>query len=148
MKEAVVLDATPLGILCHPHNPPMAQSCRTWLQLIHQAGRRVFLPEIVDYEVRREINLRKNQTSLQLLNQFVQKLEYLPLTTVALHQAAELWAQCRLKGQPTASPHSLDADVILSAQAMQIQVPFIIATSNVRHLSQFAPSALWNSIQP
>ncbi len=60
MSDAVVLDATPLGILCHPRNPPQVAACRQWVDDLLIAGRRVLVPEIADYEVRRE--RRRKQT--------------------------------------------------------------------------------------
>jgi predicted nucleic acid-binding protein len=148
MKETVVLDATPLGLLCHPRKTPVARECRNWLNGLNRAGRRVCLPEIADYEVRRELIRRKNQFSLQLLNDPVQRLEYLPISTTIMHRAAELWAQSRSTGMPTAPAHAIDADAILAAQAIELQIPTIVATSNTRHLSRYVKSALWSSIQP
>jgi hypothetical protein len=41
MSAAVVLDSTPLGILCHPRNPPQVMACRQWVNDLLKAGRRV-----------------------------------------------------------------------------------------------------------
>jgi hypothetical protein len=52
--------------------------------------------------------------------------------------AAELWAQSRKAGKPTADPKALDGDVILAAQAKLLESggnPVVIATTNVGHLS-------------
>ena len=75
--------------------------------------------------------------------------EYLPLTTVATRKAAELWAQARQQGQQTAADAALDADVILAGQALTLAVPnFVVATTNVGHLSRFAPAEAWHNIVP
>lgn len=148
MSAAVVLDSTPLGILCHPRNPPHAQNCRQWLDSLLAAGRRVLIPEIADYEVRRELLRRNSQIAISLLDQYGAKLEYVPLTTDAMRRAASLWAQARNTGQQTASNDALDADVILAAQALGLNVPFIVATSNPAHLSRFVPADLWSQIAP
>jgi predicted nucleic acid-binding protein len=58
-----------------------------------------------------------------------------------MRRAAELWADVRRRGQPTADPRSLDADVILSAQAEG--VGGIVATENVSHLSRFVDAREW-----
>lgn len=55
MNDAVVLDSTPLGILCNPRNTPQVLDCRQWLADLLAAGRRVIVPEITDYEIRREL---------------------------------------------------------------------------------------------
>lgn len=60
MSAAIVLDAGPLGILCHPQNPPAALACRLWVDDLLAKGRRVVVPEIADYEVRRELLLRNS----------------------------------------------------------------------------------------
>jgi hypothetical protein len=55
-------------------------------------GRRVIVPEIADYEVRREL-LRANRVSgLARLDGLARLLEYLPLTTAAMRQAVVFWA--------------------------------------------------------
>ena len=57
-------------------------------------------------------------SSIARLDGLASKIEYLPLTTAAMRIAAELWAQGRQSGQPTADPKELDGDVILAAQAL------------------------------
>jgi predicted nucleic acid-binding protein len=107
-------------------------------------GTRVIIPEIADYEVRRELLRAKKERGLARLDALANRLEYLPLTTAAIRQAAVFWAQARQQGQPTADEKALDGDVILAAQAMTLGVAdVVIATTNVGHLSRFAPAALW-----
>src|SRR5687767_2951547 len=118
MADAIVLDATPLGILCHPRNPPLVMACRQWVDDALAGGRRVVVPEIADYEVRRELIRRQSQVALNHLDQLALRLEYCPLTTTAMRLAAELWARARSVGQPTAPDPAIDADVILAAQAL------------------------------
>ena len=63
--------------------------------------------------------------------------------------AADLWAQARNRGMATAHPKALDGDVILAAQALNSGMPisdFVVATSNVSHLSQFVPAERWDAI--
>src|SRR5438445_674519 len=82
MSDAVLLDATPLGILCHPRNPPQVMACRQWVADLLAAGRRVIVPEVADYEVRRELLRVQSTVALNHLDQLAQRLEYLPLTTL------------------------------------------------------------------
>lgn len=74
--------------------------------------------------------------------------EYLPITTAAMRRAAEVWAQARQRGQPTAGDNTIDADMILVGQAETIGVRFTVATTNVGHLSRFVPADLWQNIAP
>ena len=55
MSAAVVLNADPAGILSNPNSTHRVMKCRQWLVDWLVAGRRVLLPEVVDYEVRREL---------------------------------------------------------------------------------------------
>ncbi len=63
--------------------------------------------------------------------------------------AAQLWAEARLRGRPTAEPSALDGDVILAAQAILLEnegYKVVIATTNVGHLSQFIDAQEWRAI--
>jgi predicted nucleic acid-binding protein len=110
-------------------------------------GVRVIVPEIADYEVGREL-LRANKVrGLARLDALVAKVEHLPLTTAAMRQAATFWAKARQQGEPAAADKALDGDVILAGQAATVgAVNVVIATTNVGHLSRFAPAALWPAI--
>jgi hypothetical protein len=66
-------------------------ACRQWAATVQAAGRHVVVPEIPDYEVRRELLPANKSRSLALPDQLAQQLDYLPLTTAALRKAAELW---------------------------------------------------------
>jgi predicted nucleic acid-binding protein len=108
---------------------------------------RVIIPEIADYEIRREL-LRANKTQgLSHLDALAGLLEYLPITTQAMRQAALFWAQARQQGQPTAGDNTIDGDMILATQAVTLGVTdAVIATTNVGHLSRFASAELWQNI--
>ena len=71
-----------------------------------------------------------------------QTLEYLPLTTVAMQRAALLWAQAKhAAGHSTSAGNALDGDVILSAQALEING--IVITENLRHITRFVTAYRW-----
>lgn len=148
MSAAVVLDSGPLGILMNPNRRPHVIACRRWLAALLAGGRRVILPEISDYEVRRELIRINSLGGLKLLDQSAVKLEYLPLNTAAMRLAADLWAQARHLGTPTAPDPALDGNVILAAQALILGVPVVVATTNVSHLARFIPAELWSNITP
>ena len=107
----------------------------------------MLVPEVADYEVRRALLRANKARGLARLDALAALLEYLPLTTAAMRQAAVFWAQARQQGRPTADDKALDGDMILAAQAMTLgATDVVIATTNVGHLSRFAPAALWLDI--
>lgn len=76
---------------------------------------------------------------------------YLSLADSALRLAAQLWAQARNAGMPTADPKELDCDVLIAAQALTIGTStsdLVIATTNVGHLARFVAADLWTNITP
>jgi predicted nucleic acid-binding protein len=151
MSKVIVLDSGPLGLLMQRRGLPLADACRSWAAGHLAAGSTLLVPEIADYEVRREL-LRLNKLAainrLDLFNR-ASSGRYLPLTTSSMRRAAELWAQTRKKGLPTADPKELDADVIVAAQALTAGFPshdLVIATTNPVHLARFAAAELWQNI--
>jgi predicted nucleic acid-binding protein len=109
----------------------------------------VVLPEIIDYEVRRELLRANKLNSIRRLNALKSELTYLPITTEVMLKAAEMWAQVRQQGKPTADNQALDGDVILAAQALLLarqEFPYVIATSNTKHLLLFAEAKNWQEI--
>ncbi len=149
MSAVVLLDAGPLGLLSNPRHPPAVVTCRQWAAALKAAGRRIVVPEITDYEVRRELLRANKWLGISLLDRLGQQLEYLPLSTDAMRRAAELWAQARQQGLPTAGDNTIDADVILAAQALTLgAAAVVIATTNVGHLARFVPADLWQNITP
>ena len=149
MSRVIVLDTGPLGLVTNPKLSAESVACAQWLQVQITSGNRVIIPEIADYEVRREL-LRANKTKgITRLDDLAKFLEYLPITTIAMRQAAQLWAQARQQGQPTAGDKTIDGDMILVAQAITLAIPdVVIATTNVGHLSRFIAAELWQNITP
>ena len=117
MIRAVLLDAGPLSLAANPRLSPTTRACRNWLDLLRQFGISILIPEIADYEVRRELIRARKRKALLRLDELAMELVYLPITTTAMRRAAELWAQVRHVGQPTAADDTIDADMILVAQA-------------------------------
>ena len=149
MAKIVVLDAGPLGLLCDPRPRPDAVACRRWATDLLAAGHRVIIPEITDYEIRRELLRAGRMNSVTALDNLLPWLEYLKLTTPIMRRAAELWAFARQTGQPTAGDNTIDADMILIAQAESLNDPdTVIATTNVGHLARFFPADLWANVAP
>jgi predicted nucleic acid-binding protein len=149
VSQVIILDTGPLGLVTNPKLSAESIACAQWLQTHVTAGNRVIIPEIADYEVRRELLRANKMKGIARLEDLSRFLEYLPITTIAMRQAAQFWAQARQQGQPTAGDKTIDGDMILVAQAMTLAVPnVVIATTNVGHLSRFVAAELWQSIPP
>jgi predicted nucleic acid-binding protein len=149
MIRFIVLDAGPLGILSNPTGSATASECRRWLNRAVSSGVTVVVPAISDYEVRRELVRTNRRASLKLLDALVSMTTYAELTDDALKRAADLWAQIRNEGQPTAGKDALDGDVILAAQILELDLPIdkvVVATANMSHISRFLPAAHWRDI--
>ena len=149
MSRIILLDSGPLGLVTNPKLSAESIACTKWLQSHIIAGSRILIPEIADYEVRREL-LRANKIKgIARLDDLAKLIEYLPINTLMIRQAAQLWAQARQQGQPTAGNKTIDGDMILVAQAMSFGIPNVtIATTNVGHLSRFFTAELWQGIHP
>lgn len=147
--RAIVLDTGPLGLLANPKVSADGLACRQWVRAQVAVGVEVFLPEIADYEVRRELLQARLTASVARLDTLQADLDYLALTTSVLRHAAQLWAQVRQTGRPTADRHALDGDVILAAQALSLGYApgeVVVATTNVGHLSRFLAARRWQEI--
>ncbi len=149
MSKIVLLDSGPLGMVTNPKASPDCEACRSWLAslLIKNI---VMIPEIADYEVRRELLRANKLKGLKRLDELKNRLPYIPINTQTMLKAAEFWAIARQTGQPTAGSEALDGDVILAAQATLLQSggnTVVVATLNVKHLSQFVNACEWKTIQ-
>lgn len=141
MADRIILDTGPLGMIAHPRaNPSITQ----WLKERLAEGDEVYVAEIADYEVRRELIRAGMSRSLNRLDTLKELLFYIPLDTPTMLRAAELWARIRNLGTPTADPKEIDGDVILAAQAER--VGGVVATENVGHLSLLVEAKDWRDI--
>jgi len=150
MSRVVLLDAGPLGMVSNPRSNSEAEECKTWLASLVLNGLEVVIPEIADYEVRRELLRANRDKGLARLNGLKAMLGYAPITTAAMLKAAEFWAVARNSGRPSADDAALDADVILAAQAAvlaQGETQPVIATTNVRHLGILADARDWRDVR-
>ena len=149
MNKIILLDSTPLGLVSNPRGGGDNDACSAWMRGQLANGVPIAIPEIADYEVRREL-LRAGKTrGIAKLDALKTILDYLPLTTSTMLRAAEFWAQARRQGRPTANNLKLDADVILAAQAsllLEEGYEAIVATENVSHLSLFVAADRWQNI--
>ena len=147
--DLVFLDAQVLGLLTHPRAGDEPRACRARAKKMIAAGVRLFIPEIADYELRRELVRRNRQGVLRQLDLLRASLDFAPITSPAIVVASNLWAECRARGRPPTSDIALDADVILAAQALQAAGPdrsVVVASANVKHLGQFLDTRPWDRI--
>ncbi|CAD5937468.1 PIN domain-containing protein [Planktothrix tepida] len=145
----IFLDAGPLGMIANPKATPSNLGCQLWLDNLLAQGEKVILPEIADYEIRRELLRANKQQSIRKLDRLKSILDYTPINTEVMLLAAELWADARKSGNPTADNRALDADVILAAQAKLEELngnSVIVVTTNKKHLSIFVDAREWQEI--
>ena len=145
----VLLDAGPLGMITNPKSSPENEACKNWLASLAYNGVEVVIPEIADYEVRRELLRAGKDRGLGRLDALKSMLGYAPITTPVMLQAAEFWAAARNMGRQSANDASLDADMSLAAQAGALARDgdeTVIATTNVRHLALFSSARIWREI--
>jgi len=136
-----MLDSGVLGRIAHA--APSADAAE-WVGRVTSAGHVLIIPEIADYEVRRNLVLHRLSKSLHVLDALVEQFEYVPLTTSVMRRAANLWAEARLRGRPTADPKELDGDVIVASQA--IDASATVVTENLGHLAQFVAAVHWRKV--
>jgi predicted nucleic acid-binding protein len=151
MKQRIILlDTGIVGIITNPKSSSIdAQECKQWFKQFLEQGEIFMLPEIVDYEVRRELLRANKYQGLKRLDELKFTLIYLSLNTEVMLLAAKFWADARKMGKPTADSQSLDGDVILSAQAKIEELKgnrVIIVTTNTKHLSLFVEAREWTEI--
>jgi predicted nucleic acid-binding protein len=149
MSLVILLDAGPLGLITNPRASQETRDCNLWLESLVLKGVEVKIPEIADYEVRRELIRADKYKGINRLDDLQRYLDYIPLTTQIMLKAAQFWAQMRKQGIQTADNKALDGDVILAAQAAVIQDQgheVIIATTNVGHLSRLIHAQEWRNI--
>jgi hypothetical protein len=150
MSKLVLLDTGILGLATNP-NASMNNFVLKWLERLLQDGHQPIVPEIADYELRRELNRIGSINAIIRLDRLGSTLGYLPINTAIMRRAAMLWAQSRTEGRPLAHEHALDGDVILCAQASILNDAnphdeVVVATTNVQHLSRFATADEWQNI--
>jgi toxin FitB len=147
MSRLILLDAGPLGMVTHPRKNPQIKA---WFDTLIRSEL-IIIPEISDYEVRRELIRSGRVQGINRLDMLQTITGYAPITTQIMLQAAQLWATARNQGQPTADDKALDADVILAATALTISAQgynTVIATTNVKHISRFTVAKNWQDISP
>jgi predicted nucleic acid-binding protein len=138
MPTVYLLDTGPLGLLSH-RKPAQATPIRNWLLQEKTAGAAFYISEVADYEVRRELTrmIRSGKLPVSRLQRLTAFCAYLPVSTWAWRKAAEFWADARAQGLPTSSPDALDADVLVAAQAAEVNAK--VVTNSSAHIARWVP---------
>src|SRR2546426_9336911 len=134
----------------NPAASPETVACERWIESVLQRGTQIVIPEITDYEVRRELIRAGKTRGVARLDALKQAFRYLPLTTAMMLLAAQFWATARNTGKQTAPDNSLDGDMILAAQVVMLGRELdevVIATTNIKHLGLFANAGHWKDIR-
>lgn len=145
MSTIYLLDSGPLGLLAH-HKLANRMVLERWLMSEVAAGATVYVSELADYEVRRELirligSGQLPASRLDRLNTLSTLFPYLAVSTAMWQRAAEFWAEARSRGVPTANNDALDGDVLIAAQAASIQAT--VVTTNAAHISIWVPTKSW-----
>jgi predicted nucleic acid-binding protein len=141
MPVTLLLDSTVLGKVVHPDPLTHRLVVDVVAALIFDPDYRVVVPEIIDYEIRRNLLLTAQRQkawatdALSLLDEMV-SFGYEKLKTETFRLAAQIWADSRLRHQPRAPEAALDIDVILAAQARGANG--LVVTENLRHFRDIA----------
>jgi predicted nucleic acid-binding protein len=149
MNTTILLDTGPLGLVTNPRSAKATDQCNLWMDEQIERGNRILIPEISDYELRRELIRAGKIKGIAKLNSLKRSLGYIRINTWTMLKAAEFWAQSRRLGKPTSSDAALDADVILAAQATFLKNKghtVIVATNNPKHLEMFVDARDWSDI--
>jgi predicted nucleic acid-binding protein len=154
----IFLDSNIVGLLCN-NNYFEGVECRNWFFSQYSRGSRFFTSDICIYEVRRgllksSIARREPVPGLLALQAIRNNdyLEFLSVSTEVLDLAAEIWAEVATGGRTTRDDKNIDVDIIISAH-YQILVDLyqgqqvIVATKNLKHISQFCAAANWQDIR-
>jgi predicted nucleic acid-binding protein len=145
----LVLDSGPLGLLSNPtaHGEPRA--IREWAFQRLDEGAGIVVPEIADYEVRRELLRADRRDGLRRLDELGRGFLYEPLRTSHFRHAAALWADARNQGSPAAQDAALDGDVLLAAQALALasaDPDTVVITTNPKHLGRMVRASRWRDV--
>ena len=99
MSTSILLDSGPLGLLAHDR-PAQWTPIRDWLTQQASAKVTIYVSEVADFEVRRELTRlvqsgKLPPARLARLDQLAEMFTYLPVSTAMWKRAAELWAEAR-----------------------------------------------------
>lgn len=81
MTQVIFLDTGILGLVSNPKATPQSHECKLWLNSLETNDNIAIIPEIADYEVRRELIRAGKIKGIRQLEQIKRVILYLPITT-------------------------------------------------------------------
>src|SRR5438093_133862 len=108
MSRVLFIDSGPLGYALTPTVNEQHLRCSQWVEALIVNGEQLAIAEIVDYECRRGWLRTDNYAALAKLDSVKAALIYVPITTVAMIQAAQFWAAARKGGYAGTTDQRLD----------------------------------------
>jgi predicted nucleic acid-binding protein len=151
MKEIVLLDSGPLSKYSNPKSGKNNDLCKQRVNDLLAKGVEVKVPEVADYELRRQLKLNKlltqNTKGLERLDAVIRALGLVTLTSRAIDMATDLWAAVRKKQGK--SDEGIDADVLIAAQAIleaEHGDSVKVATTNKKHFDGIVPFLDWTNL--
>ncbi|MBE9142638.1 PIN domain-containing protein [Planktothrix mougeotii] len=151
----VFLDTGVLGELSNPNALPKVIACQNWFEKLLARGVYFVSSELCFYEIKRSLVLSiktgATDEGLKKLNALRTVVDFLDVDQTVVELAAEVWAQARLLGTPTADEKNIDIDMMIVAHWRLLTEEFpgrsvVISTTNVKHLGLFSNAEKWQDI--
>lgn len=151
----VFIDTSVLGKLSNPNQLSESVKCQNWFEQLLARGVYFVSSELCYYELKRSLILAAQNGysargigKLDLLRNII---DFLPITQEIAELAAQIWAEARREGTPTADEKNIDIDIIIAAHWQILKRDFpgrtvIISTTNVKHFRLFAEAEEWYKI--
>jgi predicted nucleic acid-binding protein len=151
----IFLDTNIIGKLSNPNRIPEALECQGWFERLLTRGAYFTSSELCFYELKRSLILAHSaggtNRGIERLNDLRMFVDVLPIDRSVSDLAAQIWANTKSQGTPTADRQNLDIDLIIAAhwQLLSQQFPgreVVISTTNIKHLALFANAQEWQNI--
>ena len=137
----LLLDTNVLSDVCHPTKGAEA---KLWLNgILGVRGHTVFVPDVVDYELRRKL-IQLRSGGVAHLDAMTARVTFVATERATWLLVATLWAGLRARGLPTESDEALGVDVIIAAHAMTLGA--LVVTDNGKHIGRMVEAKHWREL--
>ena len=86
----ILLNSYPLSLASAPARVAVATAVTNWTVACLAAGHKIYIPEVIDYELRRELLRAGKAGSVKKLDGLKALLRFLPISSPAMLLAADL----------------------------------------------------------